>query len=128
MPDYGANVSPCKTPATMSKNSVSPSGESIIITVTVSLMRQYARSVCFILPLSMESNALEKSTNICVASRFFYTYSFDELMDSLNLGGCGSISPKLFLTSGLIQVLFVCVAGQIQSTQSEIPRSSVIYV
>ena len=45
---YGANVSPCSTSATMSKYSVSPSGErnftlmfqkSIIMTATVSLGR-----------------------------------------------------------------------------------------
>ena len=39
--------------------------------VTVSLGRPYARIICSIFPLCMESNALEKSTNNSVASRVF---------------------------------------------------------
>ena len=38
---------------------------------TVSLGGPYAIIICFIFPLCMESNALEKSTNNIVSSRFF---------------------------------------------------------
>ena len=68
----------------------------IIIAITVSL-RLYARSICSIVPLCIESNALEKSTINCAASRFFGTYSFDDSMDSQNVRSCGSISPKTVL-------------------------------
>ena len=77
---YGASVSPCNTPATMSKYSVSPSGERsftlvflqrIDITATVSFGRPYASRIYFIFPLYMESQALVKSTNSNVACRFF---------------------------------------------------------
>ena len=77
---YAVTVSPCKTIAIMSKKSVSPSGERSItfvflwsfnIVVTVSLDRLYAWSICSNFPLCMESNALRKSTNYSVASRFF---------------------------------------------------------
>ena len=77
---YGASVSPCSTPATMSKYSVSPSGERtftlvflkrIVIAVTVSFGRPYASRICSIFPLCMESKALVKSTNSNVACRFF---------------------------------------------------------
>ena len=40
---------------------------------TVSFGRPQARSICFIFPLCMESNALEKSTNNIVASTFFFS-------------------------------------------------------
>ena len=39
--------------------------------VAVSLGRQYARSICSSFSLCMESNALEKSMNKSIASRFF---------------------------------------------------------
>ena len=38
---------------------------------TVSLGRPYARSICSIFHLCMESNSSEKSMNMSVASRFF---------------------------------------------------------
>ena len=77
---YGANVSSCSTPATMSKLSVSPSGEEaftfvflycIIMAAMVSLGKLYTRSICSIFPQCMESNTLEKSTNNIVASGFY---------------------------------------------------------
>ena len=90
---YGANVSPCRTPATMSKKAVSPSGEwtftivfllSIIMAVIVYLGRPYASCICFIFPLCMESSAFEKSTNKC-RLECFCANSFYDLMDSQNL-------------------------------------------
>ena len=48
-------------------------------------------------PLCMESNALEKSTNISVALRIFCMYPFDDLTNSQNLRSCGWISPKTIL-------------------------------
>ena len=77
---YWANVSPCSTPATMSKWYVSPSVErtfnflflySIIVAATVSLCRPKARSICSIFLLCMASKAFEKSTNNIIASEFF---------------------------------------------------------
>ena len=77
---YVADVHPGKISAKMAQKSRSPSGEwtisfvfllSIIIAVTVSLERPYARSICPIFLLCIESNALEKSTYNSVASRFF---------------------------------------------------------
>ena len=77
---YGASVSPWSTPATMSKYSVSPSGERtftlvflqrIVIAATVSFGRPYASRICSIFLLCMESKALVKSTNSNVACRFF---------------------------------------------------------
>ena len=65
---YGANVSPCRVPATMSKKSVSPSSEwtftfMFLMVATVPLGRPYTKSICSTFPLSMELNALEKSAN-----------------------------------------------------------------
>ncbi len=60
---YGASVSPCSTPATMSNYSVSPSGERtftfvfllrIIIAAMVSFGRPYASRISSIFPLWME--------------------------------------------------------------------------
>ena len=77
---YGASVSPCSTPATMSKYSVSLSGERtftlvflqrIVIAATVSLGRPFASRICSIFPLWMESKALLKSTNSNVPGMFF---------------------------------------------------------
>ena len=57
---YGASVSPCSTPATMSKYSVSHSGEHtftlvflsrIVIAAMVSFGRPYASRICSIFPL-----------------------------------------------------------------------------
>ena len=57
---YEASVSPCSTPATISKHSVSPSGERtftlvfleiIIIAATVSFGMPYASRICSISPL-----------------------------------------------------------------------------
>ena len=57
---YGASVSPCSTPATMLKYSVSPSGEHtfilvfllrIVIAAMVSFGRLYASRICSIFPL-----------------------------------------------------------------------------
>ena len=45
--------------------------ESIIFVVTVSLGTFYESSICSICPLRMETNALEKSTNKSIATRFF---------------------------------------------------------
>ena len=77
---YGSNLSPDTTPATVPKKSVSPSSErtftfvlsyNIVISLTVSLGRPKARSVCDIFPLFMKFNAFDKSTNKIVTSRFF---------------------------------------------------------
>ena len=75
---YDTYASSCKIPVTILKNSVSPFSEQtciflwiIIIAVTVSLGRPNANSICAIFSLYIESNALEKSTNKSVASRFF---------------------------------------------------------
>ena len=76
---YGANVSPCEMPATMSKNSVSPSGEetiayvflsSIILALTVSSKRLNACNICSIFSV-YEIECLKKSTNKNVTSLFF---------------------------------------------------------
>ena len=57
---YGASVSPCSTPATMSKYSVSPSGDRtftlvflyrLVIAATVSLGMPYASRIYSIFPL-----------------------------------------------------------------------------
>ena len=83
----------------MSKPFVSTSGErtftivflySIIMTVTVSLRKPLARSICSIFPLCMESDTLQKSTNNIVASRFFARTSRIGLIVKIR----GSISPK----------------------------------
>ena len=63
---------------------------------TVSLGRPYARSICSIFRLCMESNALGKSTNKSVASSFFCTNSYDST-DCQNLWCCESLSPKTIL-------------------------------
>ena len=42
------------------------------MTLTVSLRRLYASNICTIFLLCMESNALEKSTNKSVASKFLH--------------------------------------------------------
>ena len=77
---YGANVSPCSTPAAMLKWSVLPSGErtftlvflqSIIMAATVSSGRPHAKGICSIFPLWMESKALVNSTNIIVHCKLF---------------------------------------------------------
>ena len=69
-----------KTHATMSKKSELLSeeltidflfGSNVIIAVKVSFTTHYAGSIYFIFLLCMESNALEKSSNKCVTSRFF---------------------------------------------------------
>ena len=79
-------ISSCKIPVTKSKKSMSLFGEqtiafmfmvSIIIAISVSLGRTYARSIFSIFPLCRESNTLEKSTNKC------YIYSFKDLMNCL---------------------------------------------
>ena len=57
---YGASVSPCSTPATMSKYSVFPSGDRtftlvflqrIVIAATVSLHMPHASRICSIFSL-----------------------------------------------------------------------------
>ena len=54
--------------------------------------------------LCMASNALEKSTDMCCLE-MFCMYSMDDLVDSQNLWGCGSIS----LTAVVIfSVNFLC--------------------
>ena len=77
---YGTNLSPRKIPVTMSKKSLSLSGEQtiafvflsyIISATTVSLGWLYASSIYFIFPLCMESNSLEKFTNISLVTNFF---------------------------------------------------------
>ena len=77
---YGANVTQCSKFGTISKQSVSSSGDrtftivflySIIMAATVSFGRASAKSIYSIFPLRMESKALEKSRNYIVASRFF---------------------------------------------------------
>ena len=67
-----------------------------IIAVTVFWRRPYASRICSIFTLCLESNALEKSTNNCVVSRFYCLYS-DYLVDSQNLRSWGSISLKTML-------------------------------
>ena len=53
--------------------------------VTVSLGKTYAKSICSIFPLCMESNAWEKSTNKCVASKVLYEHlKFDGLLEFVN--------------------------------------------
>ena len=75
---YGVDVFPYKTLTTMSKKSVS---SSFLILVTISLGRPYASSIRSIFPLSMESNALEKFTNKCVIPKYFFLYSFCEIVE-----------------------------------------------
>ena len=79
MKRYGARVSPCSTPATISKKFVSPSGDrtmaqllryNIIMAFTVSIGIPYAVSISFIFPRCIESNAFEKSMNSNTAWRF----------------------------------------------------------
>ena len=95
---YGVNVSHCKTTATMSKKSESPSGERTVAFFFVfvfmkhhlssdrSLGSPYTRSISSNFPLCMESNALEKSTNNSIASRFFvHTHSMFRLSESVEL-------------------------------------------
>ena len=68
----------------------------------------YMSSIYSIFLLCIESNALEKSTNSCVALRFFLT----PLMDYQNLWGYPVIPPKailifflrIFSISGWIQL------------------------
>ena len=73
-------MSSCDTPAIMSKNSVSPSGDLtkarvflyiIIIAFIISLGIPYASSICSIFDRSMESNAFEKSTKMITAGSCF---------------------------------------------------------
>ena len=75
----GAYASPGSASAILSTKSVSLSIEqtftfvflySIIMAATVSL----GRNICSIFLLCMETNALEKSTNNCVAARFFVLF------------------------------------------------------
>ena len=84
----GTSVSFYKTSATMSKKSVSPSGEQTIA-VTVSFGKPYACSICLIFSLFMESNALGKFTKKkYVAWRFFcwlFFRWFNEWLESENL-------------------------------------------
>ena len=65
--------------------------------VTVSLERLQARSICSIIPLSMESNSLEKSTKKNFASRFF------ALTPSV-IGWIVRICDEAFLTLTVIEV------------------------
>ena len=95
---YGSNASPCSRPATMTKSSVSPSGERTFTFMFLYSIIMQLRSICSIFPLCMESNALEKWTNYIVASRVF------ELTSSRILWWRGLISlkaisflPKCFL-------------------------------
>ena len=90
---YGENVFPCRTPATMSSTSVSPSGVqtftfvllySIILAVTVSLGRPYASSIWPIFPLYMKSSALDKS-QIRMSPKGFCTKSYHNSTDCPNL-------------------------------------------
>ena len=77
---YGANVSPCTTPATMSKQSVSRSGEQICFFllscfhIAVLWLRRFlwvGRRREVFAPSSLESNALE-SINNSIAVRFLH--------------------------------------------------------
>ena len=69
----------------------------IIMAATISLGRPWAGSIYSILPQFMESEALEKSTNNIVESRFFYTHTVKNWTDSQNLWRRGSISPNAIL-------------------------------
>ena len=75
-----ANVSPCNTPATISKKLLSPLGDltmnlvfiyDIIIALTVSSGRPYILSMSLIFPLCMLSKAFEKSINNNIAESCF---------------------------------------------------------
>ena len=63
------------------------------------IVETYAISDTSGLNLFIKSNALEKSTNNNIASRFFYTYSFDDVTDILNLWNNGLISTKVIIIS-----------------------------
>ena len=80
----------------MLKKSVSPSGErtftfvflySFIMAATVSLGRSYARGICSIFSLCMESNASEKSTSKCRLKVFLreILLEFDVLSEFVKL-------------------------------------------
>ena len=73
-------MSPCYTPAILSKKSVSPSGDLtkarvflyiIIIAFIISLGIPYVSSISSIFYQSMESNAFEKYTKIVTAGSCF---------------------------------------------------------
>ena len=81
-------MSPYNTPAIMSKNSVSQSGDLtkaqvflyiIIIAFIISLGIPYASRTCSIFDRSMESNAFEKSTKMITAGSFCFTPSIIRL-------------------------------------------------
>ena len=78
--DTGCSLKTCQKRWMMGRGGERGSGISVlvarmmvmmIIAVTVSLGRPCTKSNYFIFPLCMESNALEKSTNKCVTSKFF---------------------------------------------------------
>ena len=90
---YRANVFPCRTPATMSKKSLSLYGEQTF-TFVVFIKHHNGCNGFFssegnrlkyllLLPLCMESNTLEKSANKSIASRFFL-YKFLLKFDGLS--------------------------------------------
>ena len=77
---YGARVSPCSTPARISKRSDSPSGEMTfalvpsyiisLITDTIRFGMPYAARIFSILPRCTQSNAFLKSMNVRTAGSF----------------------------------------------------------
>ena len=69
--------------------------KNIVIAVTVSLGRPYARSICSIFPLSMESNALEKSTKKSFTTIFFA--QIPSIIQLIVRISCGSIYLKNLL-------------------------------
>ena len=92
---YGVNLSHCRAPATMSKKSAFLSGEwtfAFVLKHHYSVNNffretRYVRSICFIFPLCIESNALEKSSNKSVATRFLSELLlwFDRSLESVIL-------------------------------------------
>ena len=94
------NASNCKTLVTTSKKFGSPSGE-LTTTFLFFVMYhhsgsslfagKYARSICSIFSLCMESNAFE----CCL--KIFYTYSFNDWTNSQSLRSWELISPNAVL-------------------------------
>ena len=66
---YESNVSPCSTPARISKNYVSPLGDMTCAVVLEYL--QWPAKISMSSPCHMESNTLQKLTNFITAGRFF---------------------------------------------------------
>ena len=108
---YGANVSPCWTPTTMSKLSVSQSSEwtftfVYLYSIIIAFKFVYLYSIIIaatVFLLCMELNALEKSTNNIVASRFLHVHLLEyekqskSVMSLVEFSKTISVIPKYFL-------------------------------